>query len=52
MGMSRVVANLAGNFGVSVALGNTLLEVGVHLTASLPEMLYFEFSDLSWNRLA
>jgi L-alanine-DL-glutamate epimerase-like enolase superfamily enzyme len=50
--MSRAVAHLAGDFGVPVALGNTLLEIGVHLAASLPEMLYLEFSDLPWNRLA
>jgi L-alanine-DL-glutamate epimerase-like enolase superfamily enzyme len=49
---SRAAAYLAGDYGVPVSLGNTLLELGVHLAASLPECLYLEFSDLAWNRLA
>ncbi len=52
IGMSRAAAHLAGDFGVPVSLGNTLLEIGVHLAASLPEVLYLEFSDLTWNKLA
>ena len=28
------------------------MEIGVHLAASLPEVLYLEYSDLAWNRLA
>ena len=38
--------------GIPVSLGNTIMEIGVHLAASLPECLYIEFSDLAWNRLA
>ncbi len=52
IGMSRTAAHLAGDFGILVSLGNTLLEIGVHLAASLLECLYMEFSDLMWNRLA
>ena len=48
---TRAAAHLAGDFGVPVAVGNTLLEIGVHLAASLPECLYLEYSDLPWNRL-
>jgi len=49
---SRAAAHLAGDFGIPVALGNTIMETGVHLAASLPECVYMEFSDLAWNRLA
>jgi L-alanine-DL-glutamate epimerase-like enolase superfamily enzyme len=35
-----------------VSLGNTIMEIGVHLAASLPECLFLEFSDLRWNELA
>ena len=49
--MSRAVAHLAGDYGIPVSLGNTIMEIGVHLAASLPECLYLEFSDLIWNRL-
>ncbi len=52
LGMSRAAAYLAGDYGIPVALGNTIMEIGVHLAASLPECLYLEFSDLVWNRLA
>ena len=52
IGTSRAAAHLAGDFGVPISLGNTILEIGVHLAASLPECLYMEYSDLSWNRLA
>ena len=52
IGMSRAAAHLAGDFGIPVGLGNTIMEIGVHLAASLPEVLYLEFSDLAWNRLA
>ena len=50
--MSRDAARLAGDHGVPVSLGNTILEIGVHLAASLPECLYMEFSDLRLNDLA
>jgi L-alanine-DL-glutamate epimerase-like enolase superfamily enzyme len=52
IGASRAAAHLAGDFGIPVALGNTILEIGVHLAASLPECLTMEYSDLPWNRLA
>ncbi len=52
IGVSRAAAQLAGDFGVPVAMGNTLLEIGVHLAASLPECLSMEYSDLMWNCLA
>ncbi|MEX1230421.1 MAG: mandelate racemase/muconate lactonizing enzyme family protein [Planctomycetaceae bacterium] len=52
IGMSRAAAYLAGDFGIPVSLGNTLLEIGVHLAASLPEVLSLEYSDLTWNKLA
>ena len=52
IGMSRAAAHLAGDFGIPVALGNTVLEIGVHLAASLPECLYMEYSHLAWNCLA
>ena len=50
--MTRDAARLAADYGVPVSLGNTILELGVHLAASLPECLYLEFSDLRWNDLA
>jgi L-alanine-DL-glutamate epimerase-like enolase superfamily enzyme len=43
---------LAGDYGIPVSLGNTIMETGVHLAASLPEVLYLEFSDLVWNKIA
>lgn len=49
---SRAAARLAGDYGVPVSLGNTVLELGVHLAASLPECLCLEFSDLVWNEIA
>ncbi|MFP6766008.1 MAG: enolase C-terminal domain-like protein, partial [Planctomycetaceae bacterium] len=51
-GQTRAAAHLAGDYGIPVSMGNTILELGVHLGASLPECLYMEFSDLAWNRLA
>ena len=46
------VARLAADYGVPVSLGNTIMEIGGHLAASLPECLFLEFSDLRWNELA
>lgn len=51
-GANRALAQLAGEYGIPLALGNTSFEIGVHLAASLPECLYMEFSDLGWNELA
>lgn len=50
--VSRAAAYLAADYGVPVSLGNTVLELGVHLAASLPECLCLEFSDLTWNEVA
>jgi len=50
--VSRAAAWLAADYGVPVSLGNTILELGVHLAASLPECLCLEFSDLAWNEIA
>lgn len=49
---TRAAAWLAADYGVPISLGNTILELGVHLAASLPECLCLEFSDLVWNELA
>lgn len=49
---TRAAAHLAGDYGIPVSMGNTILELGVHLAASLPECIYMEYSDLAWNRLA
>ena len=48
----RAAAHLAGDFGIPTAMGNTILEIGVHVAASLPECVYLEYSDLPWNQLA
>lgn len=50
--VTRAAAWLAADYGVPVSLGNTVLELGVHLAASLPECLCLEFSDLIWNDIA
>lgn len=52
IGISRDIARLAADYGVPVSLGNTIMEIGVHLAASLPECLFLEFSDIRWNELA
>lgn len=49
---TRAAACLAGDYGIPVSLGNTILEIGVHLAASVPECLYMEYSDLAWNQIA
>ena len=50
--VARQTTTLAGEYGVPVAFGNTILETGVHLAATMPECLYLEFSDCNWNELA
>lgn len=50
--VTRAAAWLAADYGVPVCLGNTILEIGVHLAASLPECLCLEYSDLAWNEIA
>ena len=43
---------LAAEYGVRVSLGNTFLEVGVHLAAALPEADWLEYSFQNYNHLA
>ena len=43
---------LAADYGVRVSLGNTFLEVGVHLAAALPEADWLEYSFQNYNHLA
>ncbi|MCH2124436.1 MAG: mandelate racemase/muconate lactonizing enzyme family protein [Pirellulaceae bacterium] len=50
--VTRAAAHLAADYGIPTSMGNTFLEIGVHLGASLPECLYMEFSDLAWNEIA
>jgi len=45
--MGHLPTWLAVDFGIPVSLGNTIMEIGVHLAASLPAVLYLEFSDLA-----
>jgi L-alanine-DL-glutamate epimerase-like enolase superfamily enzyme len=42
---------LAAEYGIPLSLGNTPLEVGVHLAAALPEVLGIEYSFLNYNHL-
>jgi L-alanine-DL-glutamate epimerase-like enolase superfamily enzyme len=42
---------LAAEYGVPVAFGNTPFEVGVHLAAALPEVVFMEYSFLDYNQL-
>ena len=42
---------LAAEYGVRVSLGNTFLEVGVHLAAALPEADWIEYSFQNYNHL-
>ena len=49
---SRAATQLVADHGIPVSVGNTILEIGVHLSASLPECACLEFSDLAWNQLA
>lgn len=43
---------LAAEYGVKVTLGNTFLEVGVHIAAALPEAEWIEYSFQNYNHLA
>jgi len=43
---------LAAEYGVRVSLGNTFLEVGVHLAAALPEADWLEYSFQNYKHLA
>ncbi len=42
---------LAAEHGIPVSLGNTMLEVGVHLAAALPEVDWLEYSFQNYNHL-
>jgi L-alanine-DL-glutamate epimerase-like enolase superfamily enzyme len=47
-----VAARLAAECGVPVAVGNTPLDIGVHLAVALPEVDYMEWSMVGWDVLA
>jgi L-alanine-DL-glutamate epimerase-like enolase superfamily enzyme len=42
---------LAGEHGIPIAVGNTDFEIGVHVAAALPEVVWLEYSFLSYNHL-
>ncbi|MGN6103341.1 MAG: mandelate racemase/muconate lactonizing enzyme family protein, partial [Devosia sp.] len=42
---------LAADRGIPIVLGNTFLEVGVHLACALPEVAWMEYSFLNYNQL-
>jgi L-alanine-DL-glutamate epimerase-like enolase superfamily enzyme len=42
---------LAAEHGIPVSLGNTILELGVHLAAALPEADWLEYSFQNYNHL-
>ncbi len=42
---------LAGEHGVEISLGNTMLELGVHLASALPEARWLEYSFQNYNHL-
>ena len=42
---------LAADRGIPLVLGNTFLEVGVHLACALPEVAWLEYSFLNYNHL-
>ena len=42
---------LAADMGIPVSLGNTFLEVGVHMAAALPEVEWMEYSFQNYDHL-
>ncbi|WP_395815507.1 mandelate racemase/muconate lactonizing enzyme family protein [Devosia sp.] len=42
---------LAADMGIPVSLGNTFLEVGVHMAAALPEVQWLEYSFQNFDHL-
>jgi L-alanine-DL-glutamate epimerase-like enolase superfamily enzyme len=42
---------LAAEHGIPVSLGNTMLEVGVHMAAALPQVEWLEYSFQNYNHL-
>jgi L-alanine-DL-glutamate epimerase-like enolase superfamily enzyme len=45
------IGRLAAELGIPLSLGNTFLEVGVHLACALPEVEWLEYSFLNYNHL-
>jgi len=43
---------LTGEHGIPLTIGNTAFDIGVHLAAALPDVLYVEWSFLGYERLA
>jgi L-alanine-DL-glutamate epimerase-like enolase superfamily enzyme len=48
---SRQAAWLAADYGIPVSLGNTPFELGVHLGAALPEVVWLEYSFQDYDHL-
>lgn len=48
---SMKIGWLASEAGIPISLGNTPLEVGVHLACALPEVDWMEYSFLNYNHL-
>lgn len=48
---SLLVARACASVGVPVSLGNSMMNVGVHLGAALPEVDMAEDSRLDWNKI-
>ena len=42
---------LAAELGIPVSLGNTFLEVGVHMACALPEVEWLEYSFQNFDHL-
>ena len=42
---------MAAEHGVPIAVGNTNFEIGVHVAAALPDVIWLEYSFLSYNHL-
>jgi L-alanine-DL-glutamate epimerase-like enolase superfamily enzyme len=40
---------LCAEKGISIALGNTPMEIGAHVASALPEVIYTEHSMLNWD---
>jgi L-alanine-DL-glutamate epimerase-like enolase superfamily enzyme len=46
------IARIAAEHGVRMAVGNTPLDIGVHLAVALPEVDWIEWSKVAWHVLA
>ena len=51
IGDAMKVGWLAAEHGVPIAVGNTNFEIGVHIAAALPDVIWLEYSFLSYNHL-